>query len=476
MKTKTILYTLCIAVCMIAPFVISTVKAASVRPATKDVNVYWIHGLYEDALFWKDFCEEITPDNGICLEYDSDHPEGAAGIAAELNTLISDDKEAVLIGHSAGGLIARSIMNMNSNVTAVITVGTPNKGAGIVASVRSEGYMSIVNHVLNKTNTILDDVETALNEAQKFLLLPFFPQVQDMINEAAFVRVLNDLVDEIDRSAISNWVDENYNSPLFYDMDSNSSYMRTINSHALKYGQKLYCIDGQEDKGQLYRLLGTAANMDRIKGSGSRDTYDNELIESGGAIYELLGYLQAGADACNMGHDQIEKWWTLGHIGKASDLLYSAAHDLEYLRDYLDTYIHSDWSDEIGAYHYEMQLVTIPTIGGSSGLISGGTDSGYNSGNNSGYGGGTNIEVGVEYIQEWRNVKVSDPHDGLIGLTASSSRDTDGYDIYRTDVAGVNHMEMGSHQAMLDAIEEVFINSIRKTPIAILDTTIKVAP
>lgn len=169
MKNKNLIYTLCILASMIAPIVVSTAKAASTRPATKNVNVYWIHGLYEDALFWKDFCEEVTPDNGTCLEYDSDHPGGAAGIAAELNKLISNEKEAVLIGHSAGGLIARSIMQMNSNVTAVITVGTPNKGAGIVASVRSEGYMSIVNQILNKTNSALDNAESALNEAQQFL-------------------------------------------------------------------------------------------------------------------------------------------------------------------------------------------------------------------------------------------------------------------------------------------------------------------
>lgn len=472
MKNKNLIYTLCILASMIAPIVVSTAKAASARPATKDVNVYWIHGLYEDALFWKDFCEEITPDNGICLEYDSDHPGGAAGIAAELNRLISDDKEAVLIGHSAGGLIARSIMNMNSNVTAVITVGTPNKGAGIVASVRSEGYMSIVNQILNKTNSALDNAESALNEAQQFLFLQWSEVIRNFINEAAYVRVLNKMIDDFDRSTISKWVDENYNSPLFYDMDSNSNYLRTINSYTLQSGQKLYCIDGQEDKGQLYRLLGTAANMDRIKGSGSRATYDTELTQSGGAVYELLAYIQEGIDICYMGHDEIEKRWTWGHIGRASDLLVSAAHDLEYLRDYLDTYIHSDWSDEIGAYHYEQELVTIPIP-----PIIGGGSTELDPGGNTGGGLGT-FNPGIStggYTQEWRTIKVSDPHDGLIGLTASSTRDTDGYDGYRTDVAGVNHMEMGSHQAMLDVIEEAFNNSIWK-PTIILDTTIKVLP
>lgn len=472
MKNKNLIYTLCILASMIAPIVVSTAKAASARPATKDVNVYWIHGLYEDALFWKDFCEEVTPNNGTCLEYDSDHPGGAAGIAAELNKLISDEKEAVLIGHSAGGLIARSIMQMNSNVTAVITVGTPNKGAGIVASVRSEGYMSIVNQILNNANSALDNAESALNEAQQFLFLQWSEVIRNFINEAAYVRVLNKMIDDFDRSTISKWVDENYNSPLFYDMDSNSNYLRTLNSYPLKSGQKLYCIDGQEDKGQLYRLLGTAANMDRIKGSGSRATYDTELTQSGGAVYELLAYIQEGIDICYMGHDEIEKRWTWGHIGRASDLLVSAAHDLEYLRDYLDTYIHSDWSDEIDAYHYEQELVTIPIP-----PIIGGGSTELDPGGNTGGGLGT-FNPGIStggYTQEWRTIKVSDPHDGLIGLTASSTRDTDGYDGYRTDVAGVNHMEMGSHQAMLDVIEEAFNNSIWK-PTIILDTTIKVLP
>lgn len=462
---------LIISACLIAPIFVSNVKAAQFKPETKDVNVYWIHGLYEDALFWKDFCEEITPDNGICLEYDSDHPGGAAGIAAELNRLISDDKEAVLIGHSAGGLIARSIMNMNSNVTAVITVGTPNKGAGIVASVRSEGYMSIVNQILNNTNSALDNVEHGLDEAQQFLFWQVSDKLREAVNDAAIIRVLNDILDDFDKGTISAWVDENYNSPLFYDMDSNSTYLSTLNSYSLKSGQKLYCIDGQEDNGQLYRLLGTAANMDRIKDSGSRMTYDTELTENGGAVYELLAYIQEGIDACNSARDQI--WWHLGHIGNAYEAFGSAIHNLEYLRDYLDTYIHSDWSDEIGAYHYELQLVTIPTIGGSGGLISGGTDSGNKGGYNSGNGGGTNVEVGVEYTQEWRTIKVSDPHDGLIGLATSSTRDTDGY---RTDVAGVNHMEMGSHQAMFDAIKGIYDKYVTNLPSIINDSIIWVLP
>lgn len=471
MKAKNIILALSISACLIAPIFVSNVKAAQFKPETKDVNVYWIHGLYEDALFWKDFCEEITPDNGICLEYDSDHPGGAAGIAAELNRLISDDKEAVLIGHSAGGLIARSIMNMNSNVTAVITVGTPNKGAGIVASVRSEGYMSIVNQILNNTNSALDNVEHGLDEAQQFLFWQVSDKLREAVNDAAIIRVLNDILDDFDKGTISAWVDENYNSPLFYDMDSNSTYLSTLNSYSLKSGQKLYCIDGQEDNGQLYRLLGTAANMDRIKDSGSRMTYDTELTENGGAVYELLAYIQEGIDACNSARDQI--WWHLGHIGNAYEAFGSAIHNLEYLRDYLDTYIHSDWSDEIGAYHYELQLVTIPTIGGSGGLISGGTDSGNKGGYNSGNGGGTNVEVGVEYTQEWRTIKVSDPHDGLIGLATSSTRDTDGY---RTDVAGVNHMEMGSHQAMFDAIKGIYDNYVTNLPSIINDSIIWVLP
>lgn len=471
MRSKNLIYTLCIIACLIASITLSNVKAASTNTQLKDVNVYWIHGLYEDALFWKDFCEEITPDNGTCLEYDSDHPEGAAGIASELNKLISDDKEAVLIGHSAGGLIARSIMQMNSNVTAVITVGTPNKGAGIVASVRSEGYMSIINRLLNNTNSALDNVEYGLDEAQQFLLWQVSDRLREAVNDAAIVRVLNDLIDRVDKSEISLWVNENYNSQLFYDMDSNSNYLRTLNSHSLKSGQKLYCIDGQEDEGQLYRLLGTAANMDKIKGSGSRKTYDTELTQSGGVVYELLAYIQAGIDACNSARDQI--WWHLGHIGNAYSAFGSAIHNLEYLKDYIEKYIHSDWSDEIGSFHYEQRLVTIPippvdtdiTIDIGTGSNTGGNIGTLNPGTGTG-----------EYTQVWRTIKISDPHDGLIGLTTSSTRDIDGYDVYRTDVTGVNHMEMGSHQAMLDAIKNAYNKAAQKPPIPILDTTIKVAP
>lgn len=467
MRTNNLIHKLCTAVCLIVTIVITNASAIPSNNITKDVNVYWIHGLYEDALFWKDFCEEITPDNGTCLEYDSNHPEGAAGIAAELNKIISLDKEAVLIGHSAGGLIARSIMQMNDNVIAVITIGTPNKGAGIVSSVKSEGYMSIVNQLLNNANSALDNIEYGLDEAQRFLFWQLSKDLRDAVNDAAIARVLNDLIDNFDKSTISKWVNENYNSPLFYDMDSNSAYLNTLNNYVLRSGQKLYCVDGQEDEGQLYRLLGTSNNIDKIKGSGSRKTYDTELTQSGGAIYELIAYIQEGIDACNSARDQI--WWHLGHIGNAYNAFGSAIHNLEYLRDYIDSYIHSDWSDEIGAFHYEKQLVNIPippvTDGGSTGMTGPG-------GNTSGGIGTLNPGVSTGgYTQEWRTIKVSDPHDGIVGLTTSSTQNG-----YRTDVAGVNHMEMGSHQAMLEAIKETYNKSIQRLYIPLLDTTIRVAP
>lgn len=414
--------------------------------------VYWIHGFNDDAMFWYDFCEELTPTRGYLLEYDSDHPGGALGIASDLNTQLPTGKKIVLVGHSAGGLIARSIMNMNSNVIGIVTVGAPNKGSGIVSSVKDEGYMSIINDLLNTTNSSLNYVERAMDEIQKSIAW-WSDYVKETINSLAIIRVMNDMIDDIDRSIFSDWVNENYHSPLFYDMDSSSNYMTNLNASTISNDQKVYTISGLEDESQLYRLLGTNINMDKIKGSGSTATYDTELIGSNGKITQLVSLIQMGIEGCQNGRNEITV--RVGHLKRAYELLGLAQGKLEYLKDYVEVFIHTIWAEDVGAFHYEQKLVYVPKpIAGGGDLTIGG-----------GFGGNSGSDtqkppiLGFDddnYTTEWRTVKVIDPYDGLVGMTASHIDAAD--NVFNLDVDGVNHMEMGSHYDMMNVLRSTLSN------------------
>lgn len=60
------------------------------------------------------------------------------------------------------------------------------------------------------------------------------------------------------------------------------------------------------------------------------------------------------------------------------------------------------------------------------------------------------------YTTEWRTVKVIDPYDGLVGMTASHIDAAD--NVFNLDVDGVNHMEMGSHYDMMNVLRSTLSN------------------
>lgn len=71
-------------------------------------------------------------------------------IASQVNTRIAG--RSVLIGHSTGGLVARSVQKINNNVKGIIIVGTPNQGAGVVASLNNRSYSHIIAEMGHKAN------------------------------------------------------------------------------------------------------------------------------------------------------------------------------------------------------------------------------------------------------------------------------------------------------------------------------------
>ncbi len=430
--------------------------AYSLPPTTvqrEDVYFYWIHGLNDDYAFWKHMCNSLTPNNGstITLSYNSSHEGGAAGIAKDLNKKIRKDKKIVLIGHSAGGVIARQIADMNDNVIGVITVGTPNQGAGIVSSVESESYMEVLNRLEDRIRTLEDETLNALAISG----FPFTTFVAPIINVVYHFTLGNDIDDAINNvyNELDLYVSPFTDQQLFWDLAPDSHFITELNSTDIDIPQ--ICIGGEEDKWQLFRIIGTAINLNTIKTSGISQGYDMEIIDQYiygalNVIAEIIHYHNAAYDA--LGWAGIIMPW----LYATREVIIPSRKNWESLARYINIGVHTDWAEEIGACHYEQRTVRVPVYDPEITQIDPYNPS--SGGNGSDLNEFCDMPAGfIGYEDRIETVFVYDPHDGVVGANTAYINNGN---IAKYTVQGVNHLEMGALDTPLKNIIDEAIDKV----------------
>lgn len=408
------------------------------QDSSQDKEVLLIHGLNSSASFWNTFVNDLE-DEGYewyAPSYNSSHSNGASGIASDIfNTYFPMDN-GVLVGHSAGGLIARSIMRSHQDdVLGVITVGTPNYGAGIISSMQDASYISFIDDIVNQAeNTLTTTYESFFQVT--WPLLSFIKPILDILYYEK-VSYFNQLIETGVYPALMEYIDETYlQLQLVEDMEPSSSYLTNLNS---SLRTPLHTIAGAEDPWQLYRLMGTAI-----------DGNDMSLIQNGGALRQLQSFIISMINIHNCVYDG-SKWvaFLMPWVWITRESVNTSRRNWEDLQRLLEVDIHTRWAEQIGAYHFEERVVTVPIY--ETSINPGGEDPGTGSGGN----GNQEVigEVGgiIGYREEVRTVKINDDHDGLIG-TASALWETPAAGVKTHIVQGVNHLEMGTHDLMLQYI------------------------
>lgn len=419
----------------------------------EDVYFYWIHGLNDDYAFWKHMCSSLTPGNGstITLSYDSIHEGGAFGIAEELNKKIRKDKKVVLIGHSAGGVIARQIADMNDNVIGVITVGTPNQGAGIVSSVESESYMGVLHRLEERVRTLESETLNAL-AISGYPITTFLAPIINVIYYFEFGRNVNEVINNVYNS-LDLYVSPFTNQQLFWDLAPDSHFITEINSTETNTPQ--VCIGGEENEWQLFRIIGTAMNLNSIKTSGISDGYDTEVIEE--YIYEALNVIAEVIHYHNAAYDALG--WAgiiMPWLFATREVIKPSRNNWESLARYINIGVHTDWAEEIGACHYEQRTVRVPVYDPSTMQIDPTNPS--IGGNGPGLNEFCDMPAGfIGYEDRIETVFVYDSHDGVVG--ANSAYSSNGR-VARYSVQGVNHLEMGALDTPLKDIIDKAIDKV----------------
>lgn len=413
MNNKRIIFVICL-----------TLMTMSIHAQKK---VYWIHGFNESSTFWERYRTTITPYNmGKEIQWYSSIT--MKDNAEYVNFDIRNDSKSpsILIGHSAGGLISRSVQKLNDNVKGIITVGTPNKGAGIADALKNNSLNNVGEDAINRIEDALEVGSLATASSVTSFFTPVTKLITSLIS--AGVVDVNGIAD-IGQSLANKYIDEMKSSFLkssaTADLLPSSDYLKNLNSS--KASVPIINIYGNEYEKRLVRIASSAyykdsaISLSNVNDKQFDDKFNN-IYKSALGIFtalESLHYTRGTIDAI------------LGIFYppylSVSSMNFNAASKWASVQRFIEYDVHNDWSQIIGAVHYEKKTYTTGFLWWK--------------------------KKHTKYVPVYEN------HDGFIPNKSSMMEASMGVNIRNREVKGVNHMEMSSHPDIKKLLREILFPS-----------------
>ena len=110
-------------------------------------NVYWLHGLNDTTTAWKHYADIFEKERRLVSFRPYYHSgNGIEKSTTQINNLITPNPQNIGIGHSMGGLVLRNLDRTNPafsrKINGLITVASPNLGAGIANSFENNSLLA----------------------------------------------------------------------------------------------------------------------------------------------------------------------------------------------------------------------------------------------------------------------------------------------------------------------------------------------
>ena len=396
--------------------------ATGVFPVQKYI---WLHGLegQKGSNTWDIYKQHLTNENGYIFEYESSKsiPAIAGDIYTNQISLVEGNDNLILIGHSMGGLVARSVQLLSPGVKGIITVGAANSGSVLLANTLNGKTYDYFSKAVRMVNAAVD----------KSLLSGIFsgpPVTIIALPVIAPINLFKDVVvnKTLDLLKLSYQIGIGIYAlghPCIRDMLPNSTYLRSLN--ATSCNVPVLNIYGSEDYWQVVRAVGTLKNVTEVKNPLNMDkNYDMEFVSKMqsalGIIYQIrrthnLVYNALAVPAIFM------PW-----IWLTRELVLDARFEWDAIYRYFETGIHADFATNMGSVEYRLQNYCIPT--------------GFDLNKKS------CTQKYLPYIIE---------NDGILSRKDVISPLLTGINIHNIRVSGVNHQEMGNHIEMRKLLEGI---------------------
>lgn len=385
----------------------------------------WLHGLEGEKGLntWDIYQQLLTKDNGYVFEYSSNKsiPGIAENIYANQLSLIEGNDNLILIGHSMGGLVARSLQLLSPRVKGVITVGTPNSGSILL-------YNTLNGKTYDYFSKAIRIVNTAIDKSMMSGILSGPPVTCIALPIVAPLGTLKNIVVERTLNVLKLTYQAGIgiyalSHPCISDMMPGSAYLRTLNSQPSKI--PFIIIYGSEDYWQVIRAVGSLKNVAEVKKSVNMDkTYDMEFISK---IQAALGIIYQVQNAHNLVYNALAiPAIFLPWIWLTRELVLDARYEWNAVYRYLETGIHADFATNMGAIEYRLQNYCVPD---------------------------ENNPVKLKCIQGYLPYILE--NDGILSKNDIVYPPLSGTNIHYIRVTGVNHQEMGNHIEMRKLLEGI---------------------
>lgn len=406
-------------------FAFSLILMAMSAQAQK--NVYWIHGFNDSSDFWERYRITITPDNkGEKIQWYGDFSLQENAVNVNWKIKSEGRSPSILIGHSAGGLVSRSVQQLNSNVKGVITVGTPNRGAGVADALTNNSLNNVAEDAISRVEDALDVGSQATAVSVTSIFTPVSKLVAILMSKGIIdVSGIADLGQSLANDFIEGLKEDFLKSSATSDMLSSSTYLKNLNSS--KVSVPIINIYGNENEKRLVRIASSVYYKDEA--TSVSNVNDNQYDGKFNSIYKSALGVFTAMESIHYARGAIDVLLGVFYppYFSSSAMNFYAASKWASVKRFVEYDVHNDWSEIIGAVHYEKKTYT----------------------------------TGILWWKKkhTKYVPVYEKHDGFIPNKSSMMDASMGVNILNREVKGVNHMEMSSHPDMNRLFRDILFPS-----------------
>lgn len=385
----------------------------------------WLHGMegHNGANTWDIYKADFTKTNGKIYEYKS--TSGIKKIAENLSSTIKsagDTIDQILIGHSMGGLVARSLQQITPGVNGIITVGTANNGSVAVENVLSGKTINQIAFMIAGVSLAFDAsiiYATASAPPVTTLAAPVVIPLT-LIKNILMLQTLAGMNDSF-KNLVNFYA---VTHQCIYDMKPNSAYLKEINSK--KIDIPIINIYGAEDNWQIIRALGSLKRVNDVKNPLNIDkTFDMDFVQGVRSGMGLVSQIQNLHNSVynTLAVPAVFMPW----IWITRELILKARYNWDKIYWELENGMHAKLAVNLGAVGYKYLNYCIP--------------SGYSL---------DKLVCTSKYLPY-----VTD-NDGILAGSSSIMNDTlSSVKVHNIRVENVNHQEMGNHPKMRKTFENI---------------------
>lgn len=415
----------------------------------QDRNVFWTHGLNDNADFWNDEYARAERDyriNSSGFTYPTN-----AGVSAYADRIRTGSyplrgSQTIAIGHSMGGVAIREADRDNSSLYGgMITFGAPLDGARIA----NEAINGGVDRFIIQS---VDNLRRGPIESQaRIPWQKFIDAVNDVFAGGGFSVLIRtfasapilDITDELTggfQQTITNSFDPNNQSVI--DLAENSSYYNTIRDHS-NSKPKIFAW-GDEDSPVHARMFVSSITEDENFGSLILEGYNQVALgyRSTADGITANGFLWWCGKTCERKRREKEAWYVgADYLERGWEVAWNQLIDARVLETYTTTELVYD-CNTLGVKPIEIDEICEPKLGGDCG------------------------DCGWVTQTVTRTRWVNQPSDGFIKRDSQIGRISK-WGGQAARLPGVNHLEMGVHpetnalltQAFRDGAYDIFFKT-----------------